>query len=51
MATVSFKSDIVPLFTSTDIGHVEDYDVHLNDYDWMSQPTTSPGFTTRCSTG
>lgn len=41
MATVSFKSDILPLFTSRDIRHMKNFDVHLSDYDWMRRPDNS----------
>jgi hypothetical protein len=38
MATVSSRATSCRLFTST----MEDYDVHFNDYEWMSQRTTPP---------
>ena len=39
--TVSFKNDILPLFTQTDIDHMQDQTppVHLEDYQYMSDPT------------
>jgi len=36
--TVSFKSDILPLFTSMDIEHMSSLGVLLDDYSHMSQP-------------
>ena len=36
--TVSFDSDIVPLFTTMDIEHMSAMDVLLDDYDYMSEP-------------
>lgn len=35
---VSFKTDILPLFTATDIGHMSGMGVLLNDYSYMSNP-------------
>lgn len=34
----SFKSDILPLFTSMDIDHMGNAGVRLDDYAYMSQP-------------
>jgi hypothetical protein len=36
--TVSFQADILPLFTPTDIEHMDRLRVHLNDYAYMSDP-------------
>ena len=33
---VSFKTDILPLFTPTDIQHMTGMGVQLSDYTWMS---------------
>jgi hypothetical protein len=37
--TVSFQSDIAPLFTSDDIEHMSGMGVELSDYAYMSDPT------------
>ena len=42
MAT-SFKTDIVPLFTSVDIEHMSRLEVPLDDYAYMSQPDNAAG--------
>ncbi len=39
--TVSFKSDILPLFTSMDIEHMSAAGVSLDDYAYMSQPANA----------
>jgi hypothetical protein len=39
--TVSFKADIVPLFTSMDIEHMSALGAKLDDYSFMSQPGTA----------
>ena len=36
--TVSFRTDIVPLFTSMDIDHMSALGTKLDDYSFMSQP-------------
>jgi hypothetical protein len=36
--TVSFQTDILPLFTSMDIEHMARAEVSLDDYSYMSQP-------------
>jgi hypothetical protein len=36
---VSFASDILPMFTAIDIEHMSEQDVHLDQYDYMSDPT------------
>jgi len=38
MATVSFKSDILPLFTQMDIDHMQGFGVELDSYDYMKDP-------------
>jgi hypothetical protein len=37
--TVSFKTDILPLFTSMDIEHMGRVGLSLDDYSSMSQPS------------
>jgi hypothetical protein len=36
--TVSFEKDILPLFTPTDIEHMNDKEIYLSDYAYMSNP-------------
>ena len=36
--SVSFRTDIVPLFTSIDIDHMSALGTQLDDYAFMSQP-------------
>ncbi len=36
--SVSFRTDIVPLFTSIDIDHMNALGTKLDDYSFMSQP-------------
>ena len=36
--SVSFRTDIVPLFTSIDIDHMSALGAKLDDYSFMSQP-------------
>ena len=43
---VSFKTDILPLFTPTDIGHMSRMGIKLDDYTYMSDP--APGTVKRC---
>jgi hypothetical protein len=38
MADVSFKNDILPLFTQIDIDHMAGYGVELDSYEWMRVP-------------
>ncbi|HLW16450.1 MAG TPA: hypothetical protein VKV69_03705 [Actinomycetota bacterium] len=38
MADVSFANDILPLFTETDIDHMNDQGVMLADYEYMKDP-------------
>jgi hypothetical protein len=40
---ISFKTDIVPLFTSVDIEHMSRLDVPLDEYAYMSQPDNAAG--------
>jgi hypothetical protein len=35
---VSFEKDILPLFTETDIDHMNDQGVELSNYEYMKQP-------------
>ncbi len=35
---VSFNADILPLFTRSDIEHMNAFGVRLGQHDWMSQP-------------
>ena len=35
---VSFATDILPLFTETDIDHMNDQEIYLSDYEYMKQP-------------
>jgi hypothetical protein len=35
---VSYAKAIKPLFRPIDIDHMKAYDVHLDDYTWMSNP-------------
>ena len=41
MATVSFTSQILPLFTPTDIKHMARYGCLLAEYSYMSQPANA----------
>jgi hypothetical protein len=50
MAT-SFKTDIVPLFTSVDIEHMSRLEVPLDDYPYMSQPDNAVGVYDQVSNG
>jgi hypothetical protein len=38
MADVSFKNDILPLFTQVDIDHMAGFGVELDNYDWIKVP-------------
>ena len=38
MADVSFKTDILPLFTQTDIDHMAGFGVDLDKFEYMSDP-------------
>lgn len=48
---VSFKSDVLPLFTSEDIDHMSPRGVPLNDYSYMSEPANAEGVYQQVSTG
>jgi hypothetical protein len=37
----SFKSDILPLFTTIDVEHMSRYGVSLDDHGYMSQPANA----------
>jgi hypothetical protein len=39
--TTSFHRDILPLFTATDIDHMEGMGVILNNYSYMSSPSNA----------
>jgi hypothetical protein len=39
--TVSFKTDILPLFTSMDIDHMKRAGVSLDEYAYMSEPANA----------
>jgi hypothetical protein len=41
MATVSFAADILPLFTTTDISHMQVFGVILAQYSYMSVPANA----------
>jgi hypothetical protein len=41
MPTVSFAADILPLFTNTDISHMEGFGVMLAEYSYMSVPANA----------
>ena len=47
----SFKTDIVPLFTSVDIEHMSRLEVPLDDYGYMSQPDNAAGVYHQVSNG
>ena len=49
--TVSFETDIVPLFTSMDIEHMSYAGVSLDDYAYMSEPANPNGVYEKVSTG
>jgi hypothetical protein len=48
---ISFKSDIVPLFTSVDIEHMRRLEVPLDDHGYMSQPDNAAGVYRQVSNG
>jgi hypothetical protein len=50
MAT-SFQRDILPLFTKTDIDHMSQFGVILDDYSYMSQPDNAANVYTQVSQG
>lgn len=41
MAQPSFKTDILPLFTQTDLDHMRAFGVDLDDYTYMSTPANA----------
>jgi hypothetical protein len=49
--TTSFQRDILPLFTQTDIDHMSQFGVILNDYSYMSQPDNAANVYTQVSQG
>ena len=49
--TVSFETDILPLFTSMDIEHMRFAGVLLDDYSYMSQPANAAAVYETVSTG
>jgi hypothetical protein len=51
MATVSFKAEILPLFTPMDIQHMKEQSFPLDDYDFMSQPDNASSVYDQVSTG
>jgi hypothetical protein len=48
---ISFKTDIVPLFTSVDIEHMSRLEVPLDDHVYMSQPDNAAGVYRQVSNG
>jgi hypothetical protein len=42
--TVSFATDIRPLFTDRDVGCMSDNGVQLTDYGYMSDPAAGPAY-------
>jgi hypothetical protein len=48
---VGFKTDILPLFTSTDVEHMRPMGVLLDDYSYMSQPANASGVYNAVSSG
>ena len=49
--TVSFKTDILPLFTSMDIEHMSHAGVSLDEYAYMSEPANASSVYDTVSTG
>jgi hypothetical protein len=49
--TVSFKTDILPLFTSMDIEHMGRVGLSLDDYSSMSQPAIASAVYGQVSSG
>jgi hypothetical protein len=47
----SFKSDILPLFTSMDVDHMSKFSVQLDDFAYMSQPANAKGVYGAVSSG
>jgi hypothetical protein len=48
---VSFKTDIVPLFTSVDVEHMGRLEVPLDDHAYMSQPDNAAAVYQQVSNG
>ena len=48
---ISFKTDIVPLFTSVDVEHMSRLEVPLDDHAYMSQPDNAAGVYQQVSNG
>jgi hypothetical protein len=51
MATVSFESDILPLFTPKDVDHMQGFGVELASYDYMKQPRNAMSVYSQVSSG
>ena len=49
--TVSFSRDIKPLFTATDIAHMRELGVLLDDFPYMSDPAHAQGVLDQVSSG
>jgi hypothetical protein len=49
--TVSFQTDILPMFTSMDIEHMSYAGVSLDDFPYMSQPSHASSVYEQVSTG
>lgn len=49
--TVSFTTDILPLFTGTDIEHMGSLGLSLDDYSSMSEPTIANAVYRRLADG
>lgn len=49
--TTSFQKDILALFTQTDIDHMNQFGVILNDYSYMSQPNNAANVYAQVSQG
>jgi hypothetical protein len=49
--SISFKTEIVPLFTSVDIEHMSRLEVPLDDYAYMRQPDNAAGVYDQLSNG
>ena len=49
--SVSFKTDILPLFTSMDVEHMHRAGVSLDDYAYMSEPSNASVVYETVSTG
>jgi hypothetical protein len=41
MATISFATDIKPLFRAVDVAHMKGHGVALDDYAYMSDPSNN----------